>query len=364
MYVCWAKRWEWRPEQMQEVWSPEPHKSTCWNHAVFSASPQCWSQAKLIQRKCAGPAAAPQSSWDPLQPAGADKSGSHSWAQIKAVKLTGENAAQPGVGRLLLWGEALRHSLQTHSLTHTHTYDPKDASTLFSPPSHVHVQIFIFSWFPPPISFNWKVQKKSHLSLLPISCQNNQWLPERPGGADEQVRIQTWLQGTATDNKWGTVLGYVLQLSSLIIFDMYCGVYRVPVKPPAIHLTGWGEVLKMFCKRKSNHALMRVPFLIHGTILSVNTCQLTDFLFPVAYEKIMAMWFRVNTPISINSPWSSWNIRWISVFATKSCASTTDTHCKKREGVKKNTKIVALKIFFTYVHNTAVNRPWNIYFRA
>lgn len=325
MYVCWAKHWEWRPEQMQEVWSPEPHKSTCWSHAAFSTSPQCWSQAMLIQRKCAGPAAAPQSSWDPLQPAGADKSGSHSWAQIKAVKLTGENAAQPGVGRLLLWGEALRHSLQTHSLCLTYTHIPPKGCINFilSPVSRAHTNIYFFLIFP-PYFFQLKSIKKSHLSPLPISCQNNQWLPERPGGADEQVRIQTWLQGTATDNKWGTVLGYVLQLSKLIKFDMHCGVYRVPVKPPAIHLTGWGaQVLKTFC----NHALMRVPFLIHGAILSVNTCQLTDFLFPVAYEKIMAMWFRVNTPININSPWSSWNIRRISDFPTKSCVSTADTHC-------------------------------------
>lgn len=32
----------------------------------------------------------------------------------------------------------------------------------------------------------------------------------------------------------------------------------------------------------------RVPSLIRSTIGGVNTCQLTDFLFPVAYEKIMA----------------------------------------------------------------------------
>lgn len=33
---------------------------------------------------------------------------------------------------------------------------------------------------------------------------------------------------------------------------------------------------------------LRVPSLIRSTIGGVNTCQLTDFLFPVAYEKIMA----------------------------------------------------------------------------
>lgn len=223
-------------------------------------------------------------------------------------------------------------------LTHTRIW-PRGCINFILSSSHVHIQIFIFSWFFPPFLSSEKYKKKITPLPLPISCQNNQWLPERPAGADEQVRIQTWLQGTATDNKWGTVLGYVLQLSRLIIFDMHCGVYRVPVKPPAIHLTGWGaQVLKTFCKRKSNHALMRVPFLIHGAIFSVNTCQLTDFLFPVAYEKIMAMWFRVNTPININSPWSSWNIRRISVFPTKSCASTADTHCKKGGGRRKTPK--------------------------
>lgn len=178
MYVHWAKRWEWRPEQMQEVWSPEPHKSTCWSHAMFFTSPPCWSQAKLIQRKCAGPAAAPQSSWDPLQPAGADKSGSHSWAQIKAVKLTGENAAQPGVGRLLLWGETLRHSLQTHSLSHTHT--TQRMHQLYSlPVSRAHTNIYFFLIFP-PISFNWKVQKKSHLSLSPFHAKIINGFPSGP----------------------------------------------------------------------------------------------------------------------------------------------------------------------------------------
>lgn len=35
-------------------------------------------------------------------------------------------------------------------------------------------------------------------------------------------------------------------------------------------------------------SFLRVPSLIRSTIGGVNTCQLTDFLFPVAYEKIMA----------------------------------------------------------------------------
>lgn len=221
---------------------------------------------------------------------------------------------------------------------HTHI-QPRGCINFILLPSHVCIQIFIFSWFPHPLFLSSEEYKKNTPLLLPISCQNNQWLPERPGVADEQVRIQPWLQGTATDNKWGTVLGYVLQLSRLIIFDMHCGVYRVPVKPQAIHLTGWGaQVLKTFCKRKSSHALVHVPFLIHSVILSVNTCQLTDFLFPVAYEKIMAMWFRVNTPININSPWSSWNIRRISVLPTTYCASTADTHCRKGGGEEKTLK--------------------------
>lgn len=96
-------------------------------------------------------------------------------------------------------------------------------------------------------------------------------------------------------------------------------------KPPAIHLTGCSAQHKFWKdvkdggekKKKKHHTRTRVPFLIHNAIHSVNTCQLTDFLFPIAYEKIMAVGLRVNSPININSPWSSWNISSMPVFQHK-----------------------------------------------
>lgn len=96
---------------------------------------------------------------------------------------------------------------------------------------------------------------------------------------------------------------------------------------------------------------MRVPFLIHGAILSVNTCQLTDFLFPTAYEKIMAMGFRVNSPININSPWSSWNIRRIPVSLQRPAPLRRRSYAQQNGlgvagGGGKKTKMVPLKNIF------------------
>lgn len=113
------------------------------------------------------------------------------------------------------------------------------------------------------------------------------------------------------DNKWGAVLGYVLQLSRLIIFDMHSGVYTVSsVKSsPATEGNRMQGAHTQRQARTHTHTLrskvlrkqepvvafafslllfLHAPSLIRGTIGGVSTCQLTDFLFPVAYEKIMA----------------------------------------------------------------------------
>lgn len=89
---------------------------------------------------------------------------------------------------------------------------------------------------------------------------------------------------------------------------------------------------------------MRVPFLIHSAILGVNTCQLTDFLFPMAYEKISRMEFRVNSPININSPWSSWNIRRNPVSLQRPLRRGYEWRNRK-----KGPESVPLKNIFTHV---------------
>lgn len=52
--------------------------------------------------------------------------------------------------------------------------------------------------------------------------------------------------------------------------------------------------LSSTCSRSPSFSLHRVPSFLHGSVLfgdgAVNTCQLTDFLFLAAYEKVMAAW--------------------------------------------------------------------------
>lgn len=87
-------------------------------------------------------------------------------------------------------------------------------------------KIFIFADF-----FSWGNTKEITPLFLPGSCQNNQCFPERDlwrdmrGGKAEGCRHSS--RALVVDNKWGAVLGYVLQLSRLIIFDMHSGVYTV-----------------------------------------------------------------------------------------------------------------------------------------
>lgn len=67
--------------------------------------------------------------------------------------------------------------------------------------------------------------------FLPGSCQNNQCFPERDSWCDtrgeEAGGCRRGSGAPVGDNKWGAVLGSVLQLSRLIIFDMHSGVYTL-----------------------------------------------------------------------------------------------------------------------------------------
>lgn len=212
--------------------------------------------------------------------------------------------------------------IQTHTLTHSYTRHTSiytcqlaNPSSLFLPQcAHIFLvaapcsqKIFIFADF-----FSGGNTKEITPLFLPGLCQNNQCFPERDlwcdmrGGKAEGCRHSS--RALVVDNKWGAVLGYVLQLSRLIIFDMHSGVYTVSsVKSsPAIeenrvkgahtmqhvhtaHTEELGtEEPVAFPFSLPSPSFLRVPSLIHSTIGGVNTCQLTDFLFPVAYEKIMA----------------------------------------------------------------------------
>lgn len=152
------------------------------------------------------------------------------------------------------------------------------------------------------------------------------------------------------DNKPGTVLCFTAIKTHPIWHALWC--LQSPSKTSSYTLNSAcrkTQVLRGFRERKASRVLMRVPFLIHRAILGVNTCQLTDFLFPMAYEKIMPMEFRVNSPININSPWSSWNIRRNPVSLQR------PLHCgyEWRNGKKKSWKCP----FEEYFHSCALNRP-------
>lgn len=81
------------------------------------------------------------------------------------------------------------------------------------------------------VYFSWGNTKEITTPVLPGSCQNNQCFPERHWCCDirgEKAEGCRHSSGAlVVDNKWGAVLGYVLQLSRLIIFDMHSGVYTV-----------------------------------------------------------------------------------------------------------------------------------------
>lgn len=117
---------------------------------------------------------------------------------------------------------------------HTHTPASKSIIFISSPMCSyfycactMHTQyIYFFSFL-----FSWRNTKEITPLFLPRSCQNNQCFPERDlwrdmrGEKAEGCRHSS--RALVVDNKWGAVLGYVLQLSRLIIFDMHSGVYTV-----------------------------------------------------------------------------------------------------------------------------------------
>lgn len=205
------------------------------------------------------------------------------------------------------------------------------------------------------IYFSWffqGVQKKNHTSLsLHGSWRNNQCFPKR--GSPVLTCTNAYVRRSGArlkDNKPGTVLCFTAIKTHPIWHALCC--LQSPSKTSSYTLNRARrktQVLRAFRERKSSGAHMRVPFLIHSAILSVNTCQLTDFLFPMAYEKIMAMEFRVNSPININSPWSSRNIRQnpVSLQRPLRCGY-------ERRYRKKSSESVPLKNIFTHV---LLNRP-------
>lgn len=132
---------------------------------------------------------------------------------------------------------AQTHTLSTQGTQSIRTCQLANPSSLFlpqcahiflvaAPCSQKYLFLLIFFFF-----FSWGNTKEITPLFLPGSCQNNQCFPERDlwrdmrGGKAEGCRHSS--RALVVDNKWGAVLGYVLQLSRLIIFDMHSGVYTV-----------------------------------------------------------------------------------------------------------------------------------------
>ncbi len=123
MYYLWITLisvWCMFAEQSKSPWVGAERQNSCRKPGSWSRPHKRWPPPFLSlqpeKTKCEADVSGQRrwvlrSSWDSLQPAGrgADKSASHSSAQMKAVKLTSENAAQPGVGRLFLRGALLWH---------------------------------------------------------------------------------------------------------------------------------------------------------------------------------------------------------------------------------------------------------------
>lgn len=123
MYYLWITLisvWCMFAEQSKSPWVGTERQNSCRKPDSWSRPHKRWPPPFLSlqpeKTKCEADVSGQRqrvlwSSWDSLQPAGrgADKSASHSSAQMKAVKLTSENAAQPRVGRLFLRGALLWH---------------------------------------------------------------------------------------------------------------------------------------------------------------------------------------------------------------------------------------------------------------
>lgn len=214
-------------------------------------------------------------------------------------------------------------------------------------------KIFIFADF----FFVFLEQTKEITPLfLPGSCQNNQCFPKRDlwcdmrGGKAEGCRHSS--RAPVVDNKWGAVLGYVLQLSRLIIFDMHSGVYTVSTvkSSPAIEgsraqgaHTNAARTHPAHTSAQNTRAscclfLPSPPLFTVSHLLS--TAQLAA-LTPVSWLTSCSRWlmkkswllgFRGWFPINMNSPWSSCNIRPGPVFiqrATRSFVCNTQEEMKR-----------------------------------
>lgn len=193
---------------------------------------------------------------------------------------------------------------------------------------HAHKNIY-FCWL--FFLFSWGNTKEITPLFLPGSCQNNQCFPERDlwcdmrGGKAEGCRHSS--RALVVDNKWGAVLGYVLQLSKLIIFDMHSGVYTVSsVKSsPAIegnrvkgaHTTQHVHILHTEVLRTDEPFLFLSSLPLFSVSHLLSTAQLAA-LTPVSWLTSCSRWlmkkswllgFRGCFPINMNSPWSSCNIR-------------------------------------------------------
>lgn len=275
-----------------------------------------------------------------------------SWTKNNAPIVAAKNSAEP------------KHTCtHAHFLTqahkHTHTSASKSIIFISSPMCSYFscgctmlTKIFIFADF-----FSWGNTKEITPFFLPGSCQNNQCFPERDlwrdmrGGKAEGCRHSS--RALVVDNKWGAVLGYVLQLSRLIIFDMHSGVYTVSsVKSsPAIegnraqgaHTTQHIHILHTEVLRKEEPVVafaFSLSFPLFSMSYLLSTAQLAA-LAPVSWLTSCSRWlmkkswllgFRGCFPINMNSPWSSCNIRPGPVFiqqATRSFVCNTQEEMKR-----------------------------------
>lgn len=249
------------------------------------------------------------------------------------------------------------HTFSRH--TSIRTCQQANPSSLFLPRcAHIFLvaapcsQNIYFCWF-----FSWGNTKEITPFFLPGSCQNNQCFPERDlwcdmrGGKAEGCRHSSG--ALVVDNKWGAVLGYVLQLSRLIIFDMHSGVYTVSsVKSsPAIegnrargaHTTQRIHILHTEVLRKEEPVVafaFSPSFPLFSMSHLLSTAQLAA-LAPVSWLTSCSRWlmkkswllgFRGCFPINMNSPWSSCNIRPGPVFVQQAARSFV---CNTQEEMKR-----------------------------
>lgn len=244
-----------------------------------------------------------------------------------------------------------RHtSIRTRQLANPSSLFRSQCTHMFLVAAPHSQKIFISTDF----FFSWGNTKEITPLFLPGSCQNNQCFPERDlwcdmrGGKAEGCRHSSG--ALVVDNKWGAVLGYVLQLSRLIIFDMHSGVYTVSsVKSsPAIegnrvkgaHTTQHVHILHTEVLRTEEPFLFLPSPRLFSVSHLLSAAQLVA-LTPVSWLTSCSRWlmkkswllgFRGCFPINMNSPWSSCNIRPGPVFiqqATRSFLYNTQEEMKR-----------------------------------